>query len=128
MSAEARVTPIWKKQKLFIALFLFGFAAYFFWDGAVGYPRADARYKEWKSYHDSGRLDDWPAYAAQKGWQADEWRKWLDDPHQQGKIPAERHGPGKILEQFVCGGLLALIGLVVFVYWLAQKGRVLRTD
>jgi len=128
MPAEARITPIWKKQKLFVALFLFAFAAYFFWDGAVGYPRADTRYREWKSYHDDGRLAEWPAHAQQKGWKADEWQKWLDDPHQQGQIPAERFGRGKILEQFVCGGVVGLLGLITFTYWFSQKDRKLRSD
>lgn len=128
MPAEARVTPIWKKQKLFVALFLFAFAGYFFWDGAVGYPRADARYREWKSYRDSGRLAEWPAYAAQKGWKADEWQKWLDDPHQKGVVPPERHGRGKIMEQFVCGGIVSILALITYAYWLSQKGRSVRTD
>ncbi len=128
MPAEARITPVWKKQKLFIAAFLLAFAAYFLWDGAIGYPRADRRYHEWKRHHDSGQLDQWPAYAREHGWKIDEWKKWLDDPHQQGRIPNDRHGRGKYLEQFVCGGILSILGLIALAYWLMQKGRVLRSD
>jgi hypothetical protein len=128
MPAEARVTPIWKKQKLFVAIFLFAFAAYFFWDGAIGYPRMNARYKEWKNHHDAGKLEEWPAYAKQKGWKADEWKKWLDDPHQQGRVPAERWAPGKITEQYVCGIIGAFFGLVAYAFWWTQKGRTVRTD
>src|SRR5580704_13714843 len=77
MPAEARVTPIWKKQKLFIAVFLLAFAAYFFYDGAIGYPAGDRRYHEWKRFYDAGQLDQWPAVAEQHGWKVDEWQKWL---------------------------------------------------
>ncbi len=129
MPAEARVTPIWKKQKLFIAIFLLGFAAYFFFDGAVGYPAADRRYHEWKRFHDAGQLDQWPAVAQQHGWKVDEWQKWLDDPHQQGKpLPPDFRGRGKYLEQFICGTFSGLLGLVALAYWLSQKGRTVRTD
>jgi hypothetical protein len=128
MPAEARITPIWKKQKLLVAIFLFAFAGYFLWDGTVGYPRANVRYREWKTYHDSGRLEEWPAYAQQKGWKSDEWQQWLDDPHQRGHLPEERHAPGKILEQFVCGGIIAFLALIAYAYWYTQKDRSVRTD
>lgn len=128
MPAEARVTPIWKKQKLFIALALLAFGGYFFWDGAVGYPRANARYAEWKSYEDSGRKEEWKTHAQAKGWKADEWQKWLDDPHQRGQVPAERWARGKIVEQFAWGGVMALLGLGALAYWLVQKDRMLRSD
>jgi hypothetical protein len=128
MPAEARITPLWKKQKLFVALFLAAFAAYFLWDGAVGYPRANARYAEWKRHHDEGRLAEWPARAQAKGWKADEWQKWLDDPHQQGRIPAERWAPGKLTEQYVCAGVVGFIGLLTLAYWFSQKGRTVRSD
>jgi hypothetical protein len=128
MPAEARVTPLWKKQKLFVSIFLFAFASYFFFDGAVGYPRANKRYQEWKSYHDTGRLEEWPAYAQQKGWKVDEIQKFLDDPHQKGLIPDERWPRGKILEQYVCGGVVSFLTLITFGYWLSQKDRTVRTD
>ena len=128
MPAEARVTTTWKKQKVFVAFFLFALASYFLWDGAVGYPRANARYAEWKRYYDEGRLAEWPAVAASKGWKADEWQKWLDDPHQHGQTPAVRWAPGKITEQYVCAGVVGAMGLGVLVYWLMRKGRTVRTD
>ncbi|MEP6671158.1 MAG: hypothetical protein ABJF10_18500 [Chthoniobacter sp.] len=128
MPTEAHVTPIWKKQKLFIAIFFIGFGLYFFWDGAIGYPAADRRYHEWKKYNDAGTLADWPAVAQEHGWKSDEWKAWLNDPHQQGRVPADYHGHAKIVEQFACGGFALVLGLIVLTYWLTQKGRVLRTD
>jgi len=128
MPAEARVTPVWKKQKLIVAVCFIGFAFYFFWDGAIGYPAADVRYHEWKQYYDAGQLTEWPAIAQQHGWKSDEWKEWLDDPHQHGLIPKDRHGHGKYLEQFVCGAFALAVGLIVLAYWLIHRGRVLRTD
>lgn len=128
MPAEARVTSIWKKQRLFLAVILLPYAGYFFWDGAIGYPAADRRYHEWKNYHDAGKLDEWQAVAQRNGWKSDEWEKWLSDPHQQGKVPEDYRGRGKYIEQFVCGSFAFTLGLVVLAYWYTQKDRVLRTD
>jgi hypothetical protein len=128
MPAEARITPTWSKQKLFVSLFLFAIGAYFFWDGLVGYPHANTRYAAWKQHSDEGRLNDWPAFAQSKGWKADEWRKWLDDPHQHGQVPAERWSRGKILEQLIWGGFVVGLGAIAFAYWSSQKKRIVRTD
>jgi hypothetical protein len=128
MPAEAHVTSVWKKQKLIVAACFIGFAFYFFWDGAIGYPAADRRYHEWKKYQDSGQMAEWPAIAQQHGWKTDEWNEWLSDPHQQGLVRADRWGRGKYIEQFVCGAFALTVGLIVLAYWLIQKNRVLRTD
>ena len=48
MSAEARITPLWKKQKLMVAVILLGFSLPFFYDGSVGYEKKNQRYREWK--------------------------------------------------------------------------------
>ncbi len=128
MPAEARITPVWTKQKLLAALFPLGFSVFFFWDGAVGYPSADHRYHEWKQYHDEGKLSEWPEIAKQKGWKSNEWDAWLNDPHQQGRVPEFRWGHGKYTEQFVCGSFAFTVGLIVLTYWLSQKNRVVRTD
>jgi len=111
-----------------MAVFLVGFALYFFWDGAIGYPAADRRYHEWKHFHDAGNLEQWQAVALQNGWKSDEWEKWLADPHQQGRIPADYRGHGKYIEQFVCGTIALALGLVTLAYWFTQKDRVVRTD
>ena len=68
MPAEARITPIWKKQKLFVAIFLLAIAAWFYWDGEVGYPRSNERWLAQEEYEKSGRTTEWPAYAAWGGW------------------------------------------------------------
>src|SRR5262249_2260543 len=96
--------------------------------GAIGYPAADRRYHEWRRFHDAGQLDQWPQVAKEHSWKADEWQKWLADPHQQGKIPDNVHGPSKYLEQFVWGTFMGVLGLLALGYWPSQKGRTVRTD
>ena len=67
MLLEAHVTSIWKKQKLFVAVFLLGISAWFFADGMIGYPRSNVRYNAWAKFRDEGKLQDWPEYAKQQG-------------------------------------------------------------
>ncbi|HET6409321.1 MAG TPA: hypothetical protein VFG14_15650 [Chthoniobacteraceae bacterium] len=112
MTLEARVTPIWKKQKLFVALFMIAFGAYFYYDGAIGWPRNNerfAKYQELSSDHSA-----WVAYAKQRGWS--------------DKKPEKAYTPAEIQGQFIFGTLCTLIGLVTLGYWAQQIGRRLKLD
>ena len=114
MPAEARISSIWKKQKLFVALFLIAIGAWFFWDGFVGYPRSNARWQAHQQYVTDGRVADWPAYAKSRGWVA--------------TPPEKFYKKSDIVGQFVFGGIGALLGVIVFVYWFTQKNQVIRSD
>ena len=114
MPAEARITPIWKKQKLFIAIFLVGVAGWFFWDGTIGYPRSNERWRAHEDLVKSGHDSEWPDLAKRRGWTE--------------TLPHKFYGPGDLRTQLVCGGLAGLLGLLAFAYWLTQKGRIVRTD
>jgi hypothetical protein len=114
MPAEARVSSIWKKQKLFVALFLIAIGGWFFWDGLIGYPRSNEHFMAHQQLQKEGRLAEWPAVAKSKGWDT--------------KVAEHYMGPDKIIGQYVFGTLAALAGGVVLLYWLTQKGRVLKTD
>lgn len=114
MPAEARIAPIWKKQKLFVALFLMAIGAWFFFDGLVGYPRSNERFLAHQQYETEERLSEWPAYAKSRG--------WVEKP------PEKLFKPQDIYGQYFFGSLCAVIGLIVLVYWFGQKGRILRTD
>ena len=61
MPAEARVTKIWKQQKLFIALFLIAFGLWFFVDGKWVWPRSNERWKAHDQFEKENRLSEWPA-------------------------------------------------------------------
>jgi len=114
MPLEARITPIWKRQKLFMALFLIAMGSWFFWDGAVGYHRINERYDKWAEFRNNGTLQDWPAYAKSRG--------WVEKPPEHGYTAQQITG------QFIYGSLASLSGLLVLGYWFQQKGRVLRAD
>jgi hypothetical protein len=114
MPAEAHVTPIWKKQKLFIAVFLLAIAAWFLWDGKVGYPRSNER---WTAHDEMVKADkeaDWPALATSKGWSS-------EPPHKFFK-------PSDIAMQVALAAILGVGSVVAFAYWFSHKGRVLRSD
>lgn len=114
MPAEARVTSIWKTQRICAAIFLIGFGGYFFFDGKVGYPRSNERWLAHEELAKAGREAEWPAFAASHGWN--------------DKVPEKFHKPEDIAMQFVCGTLSCALGLAVMAYWFSQKGRVIKTD
>ena len=113
MPAEARVTSIWKLQRLFVAVFFLGFAGFFFWDGKIGYPRSNERWLAYQQHQAADRIPDWPADAASRGWTA--------------KVPEKFYRPEDIVMQYVCGIASGILGLIVLGYWAAQKDRILKT-
>jgi hypothetical protein len=128
MPAEARITPTWKKQKFFVAVMLIGFGGWFFFDGLVGYPRANERYKTWKKFHDANQDDQWYVLADKNGWKRNEWPDFLADHHLTAKPPEVAYGPDKINGQYTFGSLGVLLGGIILVYWATQVRRVVRTD
>jgi hypothetical protein len=114
MPTTARITPIWKKQKLFVGVFLLLFGAWFFWDGAVGYPRTNERYAAWKKHHDAGQQDEWRAYAASRGWKT--------------QPPDHPFTEMQIRGQFIYGSIASICGLLALLYWWRQIGRTLQID
>jgi hypothetical protein len=128
MPAVARISPIWKKQKLFVALFLLAAGSWFFFDGLVGYPRKNARYREWKSYVEEGRDGEWQRYAEQRGWKPNEWPDYVREHRLEGHLPQDVIGRDKIVGQYVFGALGVLLGTIVLIYWATQKNRVVRSD
>jgi hypothetical protein len=114
MPVEARVTPIWKKQKLFVAIFLFGIAGWFFWDGKVGYPNSNERWLAHDELVKNGREAEWPTVAKSHGWT--------------DTVPEKFHRPVDLLMQMICGGFAGALGLLALIYWLTQKDRVVWID
>ncbi|HYR58497.1 MAG TPA: hypothetical protein VEO95_07710 [Chthoniobacteraceae bacterium] len=114
MPAEARVTSIWKKQKLFVAAFLIAGGLWFFIDGEWTWPRSNERWKEHTRLEKENRLAEWPAIAKS--------RRWKIEP------PEKYHDQGEITGQFVIANLLVVSGAIVLFYWLSQKRRTVRID
>ena len=128
MPAEARITSIWKKQKLAVALVLLVASVPFFYDGAVGYEGKNARYREWKKFVDEARETEWPAYAKAKGWKPEEWPAYTREHGLSAHLPEIPFPRGKIVEQYVCAGLAVIFGSITLAYWATQKGRTVKTD
>lgn len=114
MPAEARISPTWKKQKLFVALFFVGFGAWFWWDGLVAYPRSNERWTAFERHQKEGRMGEWPAFAKARGWVE--------------KSPEKYYKREDIIGQYVLGALCELFGIILLTYWFTQIKRTLRTD
>jgi hypothetical protein len=114
MPAEARIAPIWKKQKLFVAIFFLLFGAWFWYDGLYKYPFSNERWTEYEKHKQEERLNDWPTFAKEKGWSS--------------KPPEKFYKRSDIVGQYVFGALCDIIGAILLVYWATQIRRTLRTD
>jgi hypothetical protein len=115
MALEARISQLWSMQKLFIALFFLAFALWFFFDGAVRYPRSNVRWLAYEQHEKAGTLEtEWPKAAAAHGWVT--------------KKPEKFYDKGAIVTQYALGGVSCVAGLILFAYWYTQRRRVLRTD
>lgn len=71
MKFEALPSREWKKRMYLLLLFSFGMGGYFFYDGYIGYPKANERahaFLEHKEGKDGKKLSEWPAFAASRGW------------------------------------------------------------
>ncbi|MEQ1862690.1 MAG: hypothetical protein ABMA13_22445 [Chthoniobacteraceae bacterium] len=114
MSITARTTPIWKKQKLYVGLFLLAFGGYFFWDGAVGWPRSNERFLKHREFAKANDLAGWRAYAKGQGWSA--------------KPPEKLHTPTEVSGQFIWGAIPTIGGLLTLMYLGLHKGRTIQLD
>ena len=119
MAAEAHVSSLWGKQKLFISLFFIGIGLYFFYDGAIGYPRMNRRYAEYARLEkEGGPVKDgvpvaWKEFAKERGWKQTKPKSYI---------------AGAIVEQYVCGGIATTLGVLLLIYWYTHRRRSLRTD
>jgi len=114
MSVEARISSIWNKQKLLIAIAFIGIGAWFFYDGLVGWPASNERWREHDRFVKEQKVKEWPAFAKSHGWVEE--------------APEKLHTRGDLIGQYVLGGLALTIGVILFTYWATQRRRVLRMD
>src|SRR3954467_3632900 len=115
MPIIARISAIWSRQKLLVAIFFVAVSALFYWDGAIRYPKSNIRLEEYKRYKREGDTEaEWNKYASSKGIVA--------------KPPEKHYQRGDIIEQFVIGGIATAVGVLLFVYWLTQRNRQLKLE
>jgi hypothetical protein len=114
MTVVARISAIWSKQKLFVAIFFLAIGGWFFLDGAWRYPRSNVRWDAYQTHEDEGRMAEWPAFAASKGWVTQK--------------PHKHFGTGDIVGQFVFGGVATITGSLLLIYWFTQRKRLLKIE
>ena len=114
MPAEARISSTWKNQKLLVGLLVLAFGGYFFFDGAIGWPRSNARFLKHQEFVDAKNEAGWIAYCAENGVNPE--------------VPHKLHTHDDLMAQFAFGTLLVGIGAIVLVYWATQIRRVVKTD
>ena len=114
MLAEAHIASLWKKQKLFVALFLMALGGWFFLDGLRTYPNSNERWTKYEELENSGRLTEWPDFARSRGWVQEKPHKFYE--------------PKDINAQFAFGTLGVVLGGIVLVYWFTQIRCVLKMD
>ena len=112
MPAQARVTKMWTQQKGLIPLLFLFFGAYFLFDGFIGYPRSDERFKSHETL--KNQPGAWEKLCAERGWKT--------------QPPEKFYGPEKYREQFWFGGGTALIGLISLIYWQRQRKSFIGND
>lgn len=112
MPAEARVQKMWTQQKGLIPLLFLAFSAWFLWDGLVGYPRSDARFKAHEEL--KGQPGAWEKLCEEKGWKTQPPEKYM--------------GPGKYREQYWASAIAGLVGLTALGYWHRNRKIVIRND
>jgi len=108
MEVKAKIRPGYQVRLGVIALALLGFAGYFFYDGAIAYPKkqqVQLAYQQLQEEYPPGRAQqEWQELATENGWPT--------------KTPEAPMSDMSILTQYICGFICLPIGLyfaVVFV-------------
>jgi len=89
-------------------------ALWFFYDGAITYPRQRERALEDQRLKEEDRLDEWGEIAKQRGWSTEDPGKPKEDVD--------------FLIQFIIGGVVSLPGLYFLISYLRARGRWIEAD
>ncbi len=115
MPIRANISPGFTWRLALVAVFCFGMALWFLFDGLVTYPRQRERALEYQRLEEEGRLDEWEGLAQKRGWST-------ENPGEP-KTEADSYG------QFIFAGLLVPPGLIfVFRFLRARKRWIEATE
>ncbi len=114
MPVKAKISPGWVWRLGLVALFCFGMAAWFLFDGLVTYPRQRVRALEYQRLDEEGRLDEWEEFAQERGWST--------------ANPGEPKTEAEILTQLILAGTLAPPGLFFLLRFLVARKRWVEAD
>lgn len=68
MQTKAAISPGYMARLLVVALITLIGGFWFSYDGFIGYPHQQLVARAYMQFQDEGRVDQWPAYAREKGW------------------------------------------------------------
>ncbi len=94
--------------------FLVGFGLWFYYDGAITYPKHNERVAQFAAAKARGAAAEWADFAEKNNW-----------PGQDHPNP---YTSGEITVQFVLGTITAAMGLMVCGWLLYSRGLKLRSD
>lgn len=97
-----------------VALFCIGFGLYCLYDGMVAWPNQRERALAFQELELEGRLEEWPQFAAERGWK----------PYNPGEPRTET----EIMGQFYMMALCGVVGLLVLTHVLRSLGRWVEMD
>ncbi|MEM9253343.1 MAG: hypothetical protein AAGB29_13425 [Planctomycetota bacterium] len=97
MDVKAKIRPNYQGRLAIIALALLAFSAWFFYDGAIAYPKKQEIQLAYKELADEGRSGEWREVAEAKGWPTETPEAPLSDM--------------SIFTQYLLGSLCLPIGL-----------------
>ncbi len=114
MAEPATLSSTWKKRMGFIILFCVGLGLYFFYDGAIGYPKKNEAFLKHKELKEAGRESAWPATAKRHGWDV--------------TPPEKLHDEGDLMGQYVFGTVTLALGGCAIAWVAMCWKRTLRSD
>lgn len=114
MALTAHLSKTWKKRQLMISAFTIGLGLWFFYDGAIGFPKKNLRFDAHKRFQNENRLEEWPAYAASQGWAK--------------RAPEKRYEKIDLAAQFVLGTISLVFGAGAFGWLIISSKRKLSSD
>jgi hypothetical protein len=96
MTHQATLSSTWRNRQLVLSAALIALAAWFFYDGAIGFPKKNVRFRAYQELKKEGRESEWVATAEKNGWPR--------------KLPEKEYKPVDLKGQFVLGGACLLAG------------------
>lgn len=114
----AKISREWRDRMIIVLIMLIGSAAWFFYDGAIAYPKYNVKADEYAKICDVYKADEalikekWTAVAIEKNW----------DPED---IPKKRKDEA---QQFRWGGSLLVISALFIVWMLREMRRIIVAD
>ncbi len=134
-------TPWYFRRMGLMFLMVTAFGLWFLKDGLWKYPDEIAIYAEYQVFEErskaydqfeaEGRLQDWPAFAAEKGWDEGEPQDWRDYAASRDKpLPEEPEErlPGKEREQLFWAAGMGALALAILVVFLINRPKSLKAD